>query len=159
MSHWTRLARTSVVCSSIGLAACSLFSSAPPKPEPPKGIVYGATLSGRDEVPPANSRTATGEARVEYDKAGHQLRWTVTFSSLTSAATAAHIHGPADPGSNAPVVLALPPRNMFPIASPLKGSATLTDAQAADLTAGKWYVNVHTENNPNGEIRGQLLAK
>ena len=41
-------------------------------------------------------------------------------------------------------------------ASPLEGSATLTDAQAADLTSGKWYVNVHTATNKGGEIRGQV---
>jgi len=40
--------------------------------------------------------------------------------------------------------------------SPAEGSATLTDAQAADLTAGKYYINVHTAANPGGEIRGQV---
>jgi hypothetical protein len=42
------------------------------------------------------------------------------------------------------------------VASPIKGTATLTDAQAADLAAGKWYFNVHTEANKGGEIRGQV---
>ena len=40
--------------------------------------------------------------------------------------------------------------------SPAEGSATLTDAQAADLAAGKYYVNIHTAANPGGEIRGQV---
>ncbi|OIQ70334.1 CHRD domain protein [mine drainage metagenome] len=40
--------------------------------------------------------------------------------------------------------------------SPAEGSATLTDAQAADLMAGKYYINVHTAANPTGEIRGQV---
>ncbi len=40
--------------------------------------------------------------------------------------------------------------------SPIKGSAVLTDAQAADLVAGKDYVNVHTAANKDGEIRGQI---
>ena len=44
-------------------------------------------------------------------------------------------------------------------ASPMEGSATLTDAQAADLTGGKWYVNVHTATNKGGEIRGQVAKK
>jgi hypothetical protein len=43
--------------------------------------------------------------------------------------------------------------------SPIKGSATLTAAQAADLLAGKWYVNLHTAANGGGEIRGQALVK
>ncbi|MGN6102228.1 MAG: CHRD domain-containing protein [Devosia sp.] len=38
----------------------------------------------------------------------------------------------------------------------MKGHATLTAAQVADLEAGKWYFNVHTAKNPNGEIRGQV---
>ena len=41
--------------------------------------------------------------------------------------------------------------------SPLKGEATLTDAQAADLAAGKWYFNIHTAANKGGEIRGQVM--
>ena len=43
------------------------------------------------------------------------------------------------------------------LVSPLKGEATLTDAQAADLAAGKWYFNVHTAANKGGEIRGQVM--
>jgi len=38
----------------------------------------------------------------------------------------------------------------------VEGSAILTDAQAADMMAGKCYVNVHTAANPGGEIRGQV---
>jgi len=96
---------------------------------------------------------------VHYVKESHQLTWSVAFSGLTSTATAAHIHGPAAADGNAGVVLTLTPRNAFQIDSPLRGSATLTDAQAADLMAGKWYVNIHTAKNPNGEIRGQLMSK
>jgi hypothetical protein len=67
---------------------------------------------------------------------------------------AAHIHGPAEPGANAPPVV--PFANA---ASPITGTATLTDVQAADLAAGKWYVNVHTAANRGGEIRGQIVKK
>jgi hypothetical protein len=44
-----------------------------------------------------------------------------------------------------------------PSASPFTGTAALTEAQAADLLAGRWYVNVHTAGNPGGELRGQLM--
>ena len=77
----------------------------------------------------------------------------MTFSGLTGAATAAHFHGPAAPGANgAPQV----PVKMSPVASPINGTATLTPTQAKELLAGKWYINIHTKANPNGEIRGQL---
>jgi hypothetical protein len=42
------------------------------------------------------------------------------------------------------------------LASPIKGSATLTEAQAADLLAGKYYINIHTAAHKGGEIRGQV---
>jgi CHRD domain-containing protein len=143
----------------MGLGACSRLESSGPKPAAGTASVFAAELSGREEVPPANSHGARGSARLEYDKASHVVTWNVGFGNLTSAATGAHVHGPADAGSNAGVVLTLTPRNMYPIVGPLQGSATLTDAQAADLMAGKWYVNIHTANNPNGELRGQLQAK
>ena len=54
------------------------------------------------------------------------------------------------------MVVNLAPNGM---AAPLNGSATMTDAQAKDLLAGKDYVNVHTAKNPGGEIRGQITPK
>jgi hypothetical protein len=79
------------------------------------------------------------------------LTWKVTYSGLTGPATMAHFHGPAEAGKNAPVVIPFKDA-----ASGANGSATLTDAQAADLMAGKLYINVHTAKNPGGEIRGQV---
>jgi hypothetical protein len=110
-----------------------------------------ATLNGPSEVPP-NATTGTGTADLDYDAASKKLTWKLTYSGLTGPATAAHFHGPAEPGKNAGV--AVPITNIT--ASPIEGSATLTDAQAADLLAGKDYVNIHTAANPNGEIRGQV---
>jgi hypothetical protein len=57
-------------------------------------------------------------------------------------------------GANAGVVVPI----TGPLVSPIKGSAVLTAAQAADLMAGKWYVNVHTAANPGGEVRGQVAS-
>ena len=111
-----------------------------------------ATLDGKSEVPP-NASAGKGSADLDYDAASKKLTWKLTYSGLSGPATAAHFHGPAEPGKNAGV--------MVPIAnataSPADGSATLTDAQAADLMAGKLYINVHTAANPGGEIRGQVM--
>jgi hypothetical protein len=68
----------------------------------------------------------------------------------------AHFHGPAEVGKNAPVVIFISTKGA-PFTSPFSGSATLTDAQAADLMAGMWYANIHTPANPGGEVRGQVL--
>jgi CHRD domain len=110
-----------------------------------------ATLNGKSEVP-ANTSAATGNADVDYDAATKKLTWKLTYSGLSGPATAAHFHGPAETSKNAGVAVAIPNAT----SSPAEGSATLTDAQAADLMAGKYYVNVHTAANPGGEIRGQV---
>ena len=109
------------------------------------------TLDGKSEVPP-NASTGTGTADIDYDAATKKLSWKLTYSGLSGPATAAHFHGPAEPGKNAGVAVAIPNA----IEDPAEGSAILTDAQAADLMAGKYYVNVHTAANPGGEIRGQV---
>ena len=112
---------------------------------------FKAVLDGKSEVPPTTS-TATGTADIDYDPATKKISWKLTYSGLSGAPKAAHFHGPAEPGKNGGVVVAIPNAT----SSPAEGSATLTDAQAADLQAGKLYVNVHTEANPGGEIRGQV---
>ena len=109
-----------------------------------------AELNGAAEVPP-NDSAGTGTLEATYDTETMMFTWTVTYEGLTGDATAAHFHGPAAKGENADVAV--------PIEDPksgAKGSATLTDAQAADLTAGRYYINVHTAAHPDGEIRGQV---
>jgi hypothetical protein len=110
-----------------------------------------ATLDGKSEVP-ATTSSGTGTADLDYDAASKKLSWKLSYSGLSGPATAAHFHGPAEAGKNAGVAVAIPNAT----SSPAEGSATLTDAQAADLLAGKLYVNIHTAANPGGEIRGQV---
>ena len=114
-------------------------------------VNYKADLKGASVVPPSDSK-GTGSLAVTYDTASKKLTWKGAYTGLTGAATAAHFHGPADAGKNAGVAVPIAPAT-----TPLDGKATLTDAQAADLAAGKWYVNVHTAKFPNGEIRGQVV--
>jgi hypothetical protein len=110
-----------------------------------------ATLDGKSEVP-ANTSAGKGAADIDYDAASKKLTWKITYSGLTGPATAAHFHGPAEAGKNAGVKVPIPSAT----SSPVEGSAVLNDEQAADLMAGKYYVNVHTAANPGGEIRGQV---
>jgi CHRD domain len=112
---------------------------------------FKAELKGATEVPP-NTSAGSGSVTATFDPATKQLSWEGSYSGLSGPATAAHFHGPAEPGKNAGVAVPIAPAT-----SPLKGTATLTDAQANDLMAGLWYVNVHTEANKGGELRGQLM--
>jgi len=109
---------------------------------------FKADLKAASEVPPTDS-TATGTADVTLDTATKKLSWTVTSSGLTGDATAAHFHGPAAAGENADPVVDIS-------ASVASGSADLTDQHLADLQEGKWYLNIHTQKFPDGEIRGQV---
>jgi len=113
-------------------------------------INFKADLNGASEVPPVTS-AGKGTATASLDTATKMLTWTVTYSGLTP--TAGHIHGPAAPGANAGVLVPF----SGGLASPIKGSATLTDAQISDLEAGRTYINLHTADNKGGEIRGQLV--
>lgn len=115
---------------------------------------YTAVLNTAAEVPPVDGK-GSGMLTATYDTATKKLTYTVTYKELSGAAVAAHFHGPADAKSNAGVVV--PVKEITP--SQLKGEATLTDAQAADLQAGKWYFNIHTAANKGGEIRGQVMMK
>ena len=114
-------------------------------------VAFNATLNGASEVP-AKTTDGKGTASASLDTATKVLTYGVQYSGLSGPATAGHFHGPADPGANAGVAMPFPTPT-----SPIQGTATLTDAQMADLMAGKWYANVHTAANPGGEIRGQMV--
>jgi hypothetical protein len=131
----------------VALAACVMFAS----PAVAETVSFKAELKASEEVPPNDSK-ATGTVTATYDSASKKLTWKGNYSGLTGPATMAHFHGPAEPGKNAGVAVPITPS-----ASPFENSANLTDAQAADLLAGRWYVNVHTAAHPGGEIRGQLV--
>ncbi len=111
-------------------------------------------LTGAQEVPPVTTG-GSGAVDTTFDKSTNVLTWTVTYSGLSGPVTAGHFHGPAMPGANAGVVVPF----TGDMASPIRGKATLTAAQVADLTAGRWYANLHTAKHPGGEIRGQVTGK
>ena len=140
----TTLLHTSIA--GLALATCLAAAS----PVLAETVTLKANLAAAAEVPP-NDSAATGTVTVTFDTATKKATWQGSYSGLSGAATAGHFHGPADPGKNAGVAVPITPNT-----SPLQGSADLTDAQAADLLAGKWYVNIHTDAHKGGEIRGQL---
>jgi hypothetical protein len=116
-------------------------------------VVYTAKLDGAAETPP-NDTKGTGAVDAHFDTATKTLTWTVTYSGLTGPATMAHFHGPAPEGKAAPVMVPIKDS----LASPIKGSATLSDEQAKALTDGMMYFNIHTDAHKAGEVRGQLKA-
>lgn len=110
---------------------------------------FKAELKGSEEVPPVET-DATGMADITYDTESKNLTWTIEHSGLSGDVTAAHFHGPAAAGENAPPVVPID------VSALSNGSATLDDAQASALTEERLYLNLHTAAHADGEIRGQV---
>jgi hypothetical protein len=94
---------------------------------------FKADLTGPGEVPPTTSK-GTGSIEATYDTATKTLTWSGSYSGLTGPEIAAHFHGPAAAGVNAPIMAPVDAKE-----SPFKGSATLTDVQAKAFTDGMIY--------------------
>ena len=135
----------------MALGALGLTGVAAQAANPTKMTVQ---LNGQDQVPPVQTN-GTGTADLTYDPSTRKLTWDITYQNLTSPATMAHIHGPAGPRQNGPVLVWLSKKGAAP-SSPITGSATLTPDQAKMLMAGQTYINVHSKDHPSGEIRGQI---
>jgi hypothetical protein len=132
-------------------AMLAIASAAAPAAARAETLVLAAQMSAAAEAPP-NPSAGVGHVDATLDTQTRRLTWTVTYSGLTGRPIAAHFHGPTQPGKNAGIVLPFP----SPV-SPIKGSKVLSEQQAKDVAAGLWYANVHTDRNPGGEIRGQLV--
>ena len=76
-------------------------------------MTFKAKMDAASSVPPNDSKAA-GSAEATYDTASKMLTWNVDFSGLTGPATAAHFHGPAEVGKNAPVAILIANNPMSP---------------------------------------------
>lgn len=130
------------------VAAALVFGASPALAQ---AVQYTTALTGADEVPATDSK-GTGSVVATYDPKSKELKWRIEYSGLTGDVTAAHFHGPGEPGKNAPPIVPL----SGSLKSPIDGKATLTDEQAKMFMDGKVYFNLHTEKNKGGEVRGQL---
>ena len=124
---------------------------------------YTTNMTGGAEVP-AVPTTGAGTATVVLNAAQTQLSVTCSFQNLVGVYSLSHIHGPAAPGVNAGVrwgFVGAPAGWVFSnnnhdgqltnfIATPV------TAADVTNLNNGLFYVNIHSDFRPGGEIRGQL---
>jgi hypothetical protein len=124
---------------------------------------FGFNLTGSEEVPPVQTN-ATGMADISaYTIASDSITYSVNATNIKGV-TAGHVHFGKE-GENGPVVFTMfkydPPRDEVlesgtitadKLEGPLKGK------QVSDLAFaganGSLYMNIHTLENPNGEIRG-----
>ncbi|MFK8031126.1 MAG: CHRD domain-containing protein [Gammaproteobacteria bacterium] len=97
--------------------------------------------------------TGKGAATMTLDSDTGLFSWFVAWENLVGDVTVAHFHGPATPDQNGGVQVVIDPSS-----NPTSGSMVLTADQIDDLLQGLWYINIHSTENPGGEIRGQVLA-
>ena len=123
----------------------------------------GSTLYFTNLVPQAGViSTASGSATLQLAADQTHAVINLNFTNLGSPLTAYHVHGPADAGQNGSILFdfdtATPqPDGSFVWNIGQVGAYSPTDIVAA-IKSGRTYVNIHTTNYPNGEIRGQLAG-
>lgn len=130
----------------------------PVDPTPDLVTLKDATLSGSQEVP-ANNSQATGTFKGTYNRDTKRLSYSITFGGVEP--TGMHFHKGAV-GVAGPIEVAINPGSDpysgdNPFRSPMSGNTqALSAAQEADLLAGNWYINIHSSQYPDGEIRAQI---
>lgn len=161
----------------LSMATAALMSSAaqaqpqPQLPVPPGAIVFTAALSGANEAPPVAATGAGGTATIVYNPAAQEVSYRIDVYNLPTGVTAAHFHA-GGPGVSGPVVV-----NFTVVANTSNDFAIVGTARAADvvaraaqgvnswddfiqaLTLGQIYINVHSQANPGGELRGQVVRR
>ena len=153
-----RRKRLALIVAAVALMAVPGAASAVDPTQP----AYGGPLTGAQENPPVVT-TATGQGTAVISADGSTITYIVTYSGLSGAVNAAHIHTGAA-GANGGVILPLTAG-----ASPMVGTLTAANFSAsgavttfaeavAAIRAGTTYFNLHTSANPGGEIRGQIVA-
>ena len=146
-----------IVAAAAGIALCLVLVVVASADASRQATAIGliATMNAPSEVPAPTGDVSVARgaftATASQDGTGAGLDWTMSFSGLTGPATAAHIHV-APRGQPGPVVVPL----CAPCTSPASGTASVDAATLAAIQAGGAYVNVHTDRNRAGEIRGQV---
>lgn len=119
-------------------------------------VSFKVPLSGGQEVPPVFPAGAA-TADLTYDPVTRVVTWTLSYRDLSSPIIVAEFHGPAQPSKNAPLALALVKQGSS-VGNPITGQTTLTPDQARQFADGEWYINIDTQNHPEGEVRGQVIT-
>ena len=132
------------------VGGCMSYVSDPPR----SNTSFKATLKGAAETPP-NTSEAGGTLKAEYSHVSHILKWQLYVNGLSSPMTHGYFHGPDGVGGEAGIVELNAPF----AGNALIGGATLTQQQAADLLAGRWTIDIRTEQFPEGEIRGPVVPQ
>jgi hypothetical protein len=132
-------------------------------------LTYTAQLSGSNEAPPVAATGAGGDATITLNLTTKTGTYRVNCYNFPSGVTVSHIHA-GGPGVSGPVVINFAPptnaSNDFAFSGTFGESDVIArgpqgvnswDDLVQAIATGHAYVNVHSQVNPSGEIRGQLV--
>ena len=149
---WVRAANNAGGGPSSAPRAFTITSGGTPTPTPPPGTTLFVTT-----LLPENGAVtgATGYSTLILAADERSALVSANFSNLSSTEIAAHVHGIADPGQSAPALFSVPLGNFTDAQWVFQPTGNVTIQQQIDaLRTGRIYINIHTSNYPNGEIRG-----
>lgn len=130
-----------------------LASNAHAEEDPWGGVrLFESTLSAGSQTTLTKS-DGEGYASVIFDINKMEIGWEIEYENLQSPPVGLHLHGPAQPGTNAVWIVDL---GVNGLGSPIKGTAKVSDAYAQYMLLGWTYVLLKTEEYPDGELRGKL---
>jgi hypothetical protein len=122
-------------------------------------ITFRAKMDGAQEVPSVTTN-ATGTAVFVLNTTATALTYNITVHGLSGPISASHFHDGAIGVAGGVIKnISFTGNTASGTWSTTDASQPLTDSLLADLIRGKLYVNAHTPQNPNGEIRGQVLLQ
>lgn len=143
MNHLMNLVR--------GLVLIALWLAGPQLASAVNINLYAQMDGAQANAGAGSGSPGTGEAFLILDTQANELQWEISWEGLIGDVTSAHIHGPATPDQDAGVQVPLDI-----CCNPTAGSQVIDNLQQAALLDGLWYVNIHTDFAPGGEIRGQI---
>ncbi len=120
-------------------------------------LTVAGNASGAQEVP-AVTTTASGTLSGTFNVNTNELQWAISWNGLSGDVVAAHFHGPAAAGTNAPPVIPINITTSYGSSGSLTGTEILDATVEGYLKAGTLYYNLHTATYPDGEIRGKVTA-
>ena len=130
---------------------------------PPTNTRLMATINGANEKPTSTTSPATGMFMGDLNESTRVLSYTVTYSGFPASSTVigGHLHRvrPSDAaGVNG--VNPSPEIPFSPLASPITGTTTLpSQARVDSMKNGFYYLHIHTNDYPNGAIRGNITKQ
>ncbi len=141
-------------CSTMAFISCSKQGNDDNTPP----LTYGTfgNASGSQQNPPV-STTGSASLTGSYNSNTNVWEYSISWTSLSSAATIIEIHGPATAGVNGNLVFAVAISGGGTNGAQ-STTVTLTEEQEADLLAAKYYYTILNAAYPAGEVRGQITA-